>query len=530
MSTLVFGAPQKRKAAETRTCSVCTDDKRIFLKCPDCGQEACSDCYASYFESSSLVVAPQCMFRVTRVDGTSTQCGCEFAEGVLGSVFGSAFAKKIVRDRRVNRIEHRDSFFRKDTEFFIMPIVRRHIADFENLGVHAKRIMDDACSYAELNESRRILDGAKAGTHFHRFTAMMQTPIGRLMTGGASLERPKKAYTQYELCSKAPECDGMFNMDVGECLACKTKHCTSCFKELGEGHECDAGDVANAKYKIDNTKPCPKCKYPIEKGPDCSQMMCTLCRCVYDWNTLRPARANEWIHNPLYHALSEKERAEARALLARDEKTEGRPDDAAHARLHDAANNISSTLWIKKPWVPELDRAVTYAYQRWLASRAAATDQFDFEMAERFDRIQSILGHHLPDTRFPRNATATTILDKVNEFVNHKKAFTKKEHEANMLRRDTVAQAQAAQSKALRDYVDFVSALSDRLRDKALVQDTPELENLAELVIGPWIEYVRDNRKAVATQFGESYATCPPTVIQWLSSRKAGPSTAVKCM
>ena len=535
MSTLTFGAPKRKAASQGegvshtavppgRTCNICVEEKTAFLGCPECRQDACADCYAMYFETSSSIIPPQCMFSVTGPDGTTAQCGCQFTEGALSTVFSKVFAKKVVRDRRIGRILQRDSFNRLDTDFFVMPLVRDHLLRFEHLGMHAQRVIDNACSYADFNESTMALERAKGGTYFAPFRTMLRTPLTVLVAPTGA--RPRKPYKQYDMCINAPACTGMFDMDVGRCLACETLHCIECFKAHSPSHVCAAEDIANAKYKRDNTKPCPRCKHPIEKGPACSQMMCTLCRCIYDWNTLRPPAAWEGLHNGFYLALPPEERERARELMRLDAAQA--PDDAMlrdgdvySLRLTRASGIVASMATAGAPWAVELRSALTYAARTWRTSRELASSFEDeaFELAERFDRIQSILGHHLPDTRFAMRTTAEEVVARVAAYTSSKKAFTAKEREANMLRRDTETSRRLASTKAFREFHACVSAVSDRLANPAVRDDQPAIEAIARLVLKPWFAYMEAHRDDVAEQFGPERATPMPQAVQWLSNQ-----------
>jgi len=53
------------------------------------------------------------------------------------------------------------------------------------------------------------------------------------------------------------------------------------------------------KLLKDDTKPCPKCGEMIFKASGCSQMWCTSCHVVFDWNTMEIDTGV--IHNPHYY-------------------------------------------------------------------------------------------------------------------------------------------------------------------------------------------------------------------------------------
>ena len=45
----------------------------------------------------------------------------------------------------------------------------------------------------------------------------------------------------------------------------------------------NSAESENANWILANTKPCPKCKRPIEKNQGCMHMVCTQCRSEFCW-------------------------------------------------------------------------------------------------------------------------------------------------------------------------------------------------------------------------------------------------------
>jgi hypothetical protein len=48
---------------------------------------------------------------------------------------------------------------------------------------------------------------------------------------------------------------------------------------------------------MQETKPCPQCRVPIQKSEGCDQMWCTRCHTAFDWSSLRVLPSSQ-IHNP----------------------------------------------------------------------------------------------------------------------------------------------------------------------------------------------------------------------------------------
>jgi hypothetical protein len=161
-------------------------------------------------------------------------------------------------------------------------------------------------------------------------------PLGGLGGSSAPLvaETPKEP-KRVAPCTRAG-CLGMYSSDCGTCMVCGAEHCAKCAKllepaptapgEAGEAgafavtgaafsvtaaggpslaplpHKCNADDIATAKYLATTTKPCPRCHSAIQRESGCSQMMCTSCHAIFDWNTLKEERGV--VHNPHFYQLS----------------------------------------------------------------------------------------------------------------------------------------------------------------------------------------------------------------------------------
>jgi hypothetical protein len=82
-----------------------------------------------------------------------------------------------------------------------------------------------------------------------------------------------------------------------KCGMCKNTVCKDC-NEVGE-HTCDPGAIETMKLLKNDTTPCPTCGEMIFKASGCSQMWCTACHAVFDWNTMQLETGI--IHNPHYY-------------------------------------------------------------------------------------------------------------------------------------------------------------------------------------------------------------------------------------
>lgn len=104
------------------------------------------------------------------------------------------------------------------------------------------------------------------------------------------------------------ECVGQSEQEV--CSICSTKTCSKCHEKKEPEHKCDKGILETMKLLRKETKPCPKCRRPIEKQSGCNQMWCP-CNTFFDWIS-----GNEVItkfrHNPHYFNFIRRQQEERR--------------------------------------------------------------------------------------------------------------------------------------------------------------------------------------------------------------------------
>ena len=112
---------------------------------------------------------------------------------------------------------------------------------------------------------------------------------------GLRVKKKKKKFIR-----KCPvnECQGFLSTSW-KCSLCTNSICKECNEIDDEGHTCDPATVETIKLLAKDTKPCPKCGEMIFKASGCSQMWCTACHCVFDWNTMEVDTGV--VHNPHYY-------------------------------------------------------------------------------------------------------------------------------------------------------------------------------------------------------------------------------------
>jgi len=118
-------------------------------------------------------------------------------------------------------------------------------------------------------------------------------------------------------CSQA-DCLGFISSASFSCGLCNTGYCKKCFvpvpkgeeeeheereegQEEEERHKCKEEDIQTYKLIKSDTKPCPTCATLIFRISGCSQMFCTECKSVWDWNTGRVEQNENAMHNPHYY-------------------------------------------------------------------------------------------------------------------------------------------------------------------------------------------------------------------------------------
>ena len=101
-----------------------------------------------------------------------------------------------------------------------------------------------------------------------------------------------------------------------------------------DSHECKKENVDSVKMKYKNSKPCPNpnCGVPIFKSSGCSQMWCTACHTIFDWNTQSIVETKN-IHNPHYHEYNRAKNVAANREAVQEEPDEGECGRPSHAAM-----------------------------------------------------------------------------------------------------------------------------------------------------------------------------------------------------
>ncbi|GJT52408.1 probable E3 ubiquitin-protein ligase ARI8 [Tanacetum coccineum] len=171
----------------------------------------------------------------------------------------------------------------------------------------------------------------------------------------------------------APGCDCAVEFDIGSenyDVSCKSLHafCWNCTEDAHRPVKCEivkewvlknSAESENTNWILANSKPCPKCKRPIEKNDGCMHMTCTPpCKYEFCWLCL-----DNWSHHGKktggYYACNRYDAAKKEGVY-----------DEAESRREMAKNSLEK---------------YTFFYERWAAN----------ESIEQFGKTQV-----LPETYF----------------------------------------------------------------------------------------------------------------------------------
>jgi len=98
-------------------------------------------------------------------------------------------------------------------------------------------------------------------------------------------------------CTKAVECFDASSSSLNVACSCGFEFCFNCGEECHRPVNCamrrkwiikNSAESENLNWILANSKPCPKCKRPIEKYHGCMHMTCVLCKHEFCWLCLGP--------------------------------------------------------------------------------------------------------------------------------------------------------------------------------------------------------------------------------------------------
>ncbi|XP_074281495.1 putative E3 ubiquitin-protein ligase ARI7 [Silene latifolia] len=168
--------------------------------------------------------------------------------------------------------------------------------------------------------------------------------VGQDMILDLASDEDKKKYSQYLVRSyvedkkktkwcPAPDCDNAVEFELGSniydvtCL-CSHRFCWNCTEEAHRPVDCstvamwilkNSAEAENMNWILANSKPCPKCKRPIEKNQGCMHMTCNPpCKFEFCWLCLG-AWSDHGERTGGFYACNQYEAAKQEGLYDADE-------------------------------------------------------------------------------------------------------------------------------------------------------------------------------------------------------------------
>ena len=238
-------------------CSVCCESVNCS-KCPYCNYACCAECLSTFLLGLSK-------------DAHCMSCNKLWNREVLLHVLPKSFVNGKYRDHRENIL-----FEREKSLFPAMQVIISCERRFEELDKLKKEVL--AVTPVDYVFLRQVRDARRQLIDMYHPT------------------NPKKEKKKFVRKCPVENCKG-FVSSKWKCGMCENTICKDC-NEVGD-HTCDPGAVETMKLLKNDTKPCPTCGEMIFKASGCSQMWCTACHAVFDWNTMQLETG--LIHNPHYY-------------------------------------------------------------------------------------------------------------------------------------------------------------------------------------------------------------------------------------
>lgn len=256
-------------------CPICYDkfnrSSHKQVECPNCQAHACSSCIEQYFLTTPQ--DPHCM-----------SCRHGWNTEFLSNILTKTFINGRLRQHRENVLFDRERALLPATQ----PLLQQR-RDRLALQDTLKQLKQQ-----KVDLKRRLVD---LNEEIHDTTYMIWHGIPN------NNAEPRTQERRFTFACPITDCKGYIEETGGSntCGTCSAVMCSKCREVKGSGHECDPRTVETVKQLKKDTKPCPSCHSLIYRSEGCSQMFCTVCEHVFDWNTGQADSGP--IHNPEWYAL-----------------------------------------------------------------------------------------------------------------------------------------------------------------------------------------------------------------------------------
>jgi hypothetical protein len=224
--------------------------------------------------------------------------------------------RMVYRDIRQNILYEQEKVMFLATQELIGEIeIEKLQKQREGLDAKYEQIRKDRCvPLKEFRYSNQAMEVSKVLDHYFQLKANVKIVDEQLqderehITVQINNLQNKTSTTKrtYVLPCTSAECKAMLSNESKNkfgnylCTICDGITCRECKMGISmDDHECDPDILKTVQFMESISKSCPSCGILIHKISGCSQMFCTSCHALFDWNTLR--LNNGTVHNP-YHA------------------------------------------------------------------------------------------------------------------------------------------------------------------------------------------------------------------------------------
>ena len=260
----------QKTMASSKQCLVCLDDvlddSIKTLRCKYCKKLMCSPCATTYVNTTPRTNF-KCVF-------CSQSLHTVHLRGELGQEFIDNVFLKTVRVSLVNM------------QLQLLPMYQTYARLQQTIDEETVRHDNPAVTPAERQASARYLADLRV----------------LLQNETSSLLEPLTSVNMSAVVQRCPveTCAGSVTRPSYGCGMCDAKLCPTCLAhkpDVAAPHACQTTELNSVSALRSDTKPCPKCKVPIFRECGCSQMFCTMCKTVFDWNTSLVKKTSDGVHN-----------------------------------------------------------------------------------------------------------------------------------------------------------------------------------------------------------------------------------------
>lgn len=291
-------------------CNICVEKfNKLTQKkvaCMYCSYEACRKCWETFILSEPVA---KCMNR---------DCTKEWTRKYLKDNFTNVFINGRLKEHKEEVLYSLEKSLLPATQIIVAREKREELfAD------KSKKIRDsysgefEECNvrfYEELERLREKREAERQEIH-NKINNELEKLQVELEIDHISVSNEKKSTTKFVRACPDESCRGYLSTHW-KCGLCNKWTCQECHEIIGHvkndeshPHVCNPDAVATAKLIMNDTRPCPKCKYGIYKIDGCNQMFCTQCNTSFNWKTGEIFTRN--IHNPHYFEWLEKSGGQA---------------------------------------------------------------------------------------------------------------------------------------------------------------------------------------------------------------------------